>query len=200
MSTVNTCAAADQTLFVERIQPAVEKHARFAFRRLDRGARDEMVAECVAVAWAAFVRLVKRGKNPADFASLIATYAARHVKSGRYVDGIESSKDVLSPRARQMHGIRVEHLSRRNAVEGSEWQEAVRDNGRAAPPDAAAFRIDFPRWLGMLGERNRRLVEDLLVGFRTNEAADKFGISAGRIAQLRSHFFRSWQCFHGEPA
>jgi DNA-directed RNA polymerase specialized sigma24 family protein len=200
MSTVSTSVSVEQTLFLERVRPMVEKHARYSFRGLSRGACEEMVSECVAVAWAAFVRLVDRGKNPADFASTIGRYAVRHVKSGRYVDGVESGKDVLSPRARKRHGIKVERLTRGVTSDGDGWQEAVRDNSQTAPPDAAAFRIDFPRWLSSLGERHRRIVEHLAVGFQPKETARMFGVSAGRICQLRWNYFRSWQCFHGEPA
>jgi hypothetical protein len=200
MSSLCASASVNQTVFVERVLPAVEKHARFAFRSLPRGAREEMVAECVAVAWASFVRLVKRGKDPATFASALGTYAVRHVKSGRYVDGIESSKDVLSPRARKRRGFKVERLTRHNTVEGTEWQEAVTEPTRTPPPDAAAFRIDFPRWLESLGERNRRIADDLMLGNRGDQTARKFGISPGRIAQLRAEYYRLWQRFHGESA
>jgi hypothetical protein len=200
MSTVSTSAGVDQTVFLKRVLPAVERHARYAFRYLSRDEREEKVAECAAVAWAWFVRLSERGKDAANFASVIGEHAARHVKGGRYVDGIESGKDVLSPRAQKRHGIKVERLTRRHAVDGSEWQEAVRDNGHTPPPDAAAFRIDFPEWLSTLGERNRRIADHLMIGNGTGETARTFGVSPGRICQLRTAYCQSWQRFHGEHA
>jgi hypothetical protein len=47
----------------------------------------------------------------------------------------------------------VERLLDRSAL-----TEALADNTVTPPPDAAAFRVDFARWLGSLGDRNRRLL------------------------------------------
>jgi hypothetical protein len=187
----------DQTLFLERVLPAVERHARFAFRYLRGQARDEMVAECVALAWSWFVRLVERGKDVARFATRLAEFAARHVKSGRFVDGKESARDALSARAGRQHGFRVERFERRERSTGDEWREAVADNTQTDPSDAAAFRIDFPAWLTTFSERNRGIVHDLMLGHRTDQTARKFGISPARVAQLRAESFQSWQRFHG---
>jgi hypothetical protein len=197
MSTVSRSVCVDQTLFVERVLPAVERHARYAFRYLRQQARDEMVAECVALAWSWFVRLVERRKDVARFASRLATFAARHVMSGRFVDGRQSEREVLSASAQRRHGFRVQRFERRVQDTHGEWREAVAESAQTPPPDAAAFRIDFPAWLTTLSERKRQMVYDLMLGHRTNQTARKFGVSPARVAQLRAEFFQSWHRFHG---
>jgi len=62
-------------------------------------ARENAVAETVALTWKWFVGLVQKGKHPEEFVSVLAAYAARAVKSGRRLCGQEKSKDVLSPLA-----------------------------------------------------------------------------------------------------
>jgi hypothetical protein len=197
MSTVSRSVCVDQTLFLERVLPAVERHARYAFRHLAEQAREEMVAECVALAWSWFVRLVERGKDVARFASRLATFAAWHVMSGRFVDGRESGRDVLSPSAQRRHGLRVERFERRVQDTHGEWREAVAESTQTPPPDGAAFRIDFPAWLTTFSERNRQILCDLMLGHRTDQTARKFGVTPGRIAQLRAQSFQSWQRFLG---
>ena len=66
------------------------------------------------------------------------------------------------------------------------------------PPDAAAFRVDFPRWLGLLGDRDRRLASELMIGERTGEAAERFGMSRARVSQVRRELCDDWWRFHGE--
>src|SRR5262249_60218730 len=78
------------------------------FRCRDR--QEEASAQMVALSWLFFVRLVRQGKDPMQFPSAIATFAARQVRSGRRLCGQEKSKDVLSPRARQRRNFKVEPL------------------------------------------------------------------------------------------
>ncbi|MGA2067971.1 MAG: hypothetical protein ABSG86_23580 [Thermoguttaceae bacterium] len=69
------------------------------------------------------------------------------------------------------------------------------------PADPVASRIDFPAWLGTLKRRDRKVAQFLAYGNRTGEAARKFGVSEGRIGQLRKELKRAWEQFVGdEPA
>jgi hypothetical protein len=63
---------------------------------------------------------------------------------------------------------------------------------------AAAFRVDFPRWLGLLNDRDRRLASELMIGERTGEAAEHFGMSRGWVSQVRRELGEDWSRFHGE--
>src|SRR5262249_44347388 len=49
--------------------------------------KEELLAELRGLAWAWFVRLVRRGKDVLAFVSALATFAARAVNSGRRVCG-----------------------------------------------------------------------------------------------------------------
>ena len=69
-----------------------------------------------------------------------------------------------------------------------------------APPDEqCAFRIDFPAWRATHAERDRRLLDDLMLGERTLDVAGKYGLSPGRVSQLRREFLTDWRRFISEP-
>jgi DNA-directed RNA polymerase specialized sigma24 family protein len=180
--------------------PRIERHARFCFRQLGcPQGRDDAVAETVPLAWQSYLRLVERGKDPADFASTFADYAARAVRRGRRVCGQEAGQEVLSPRAQALHGFAVRRLpSGPSTLDGSPLEEALLDNAITPPPEAAAFRIDFPAWLATWPERDRRLIEALGLGERTLALADQFGLTPGRISQKRREYHGDWQRFCGD--
>jgi hypothetical protein len=76
--------------------------------------------------------------------------------------------------------------------------EALIDNTQSPVPEQVCFRCDMPAWLDTLSERNRSITEDLMVGERTLDVADKYGVSPGRISQLRRELCRDWQTFCGD--
>ena len=71
------------------------------------------------------------------------------------------------------------------------------DNTRSPVDEQAAFRIDFPAWLASLGDRKRRITEDLMLGERTMDVARRHGLSEARISQLRRELSDSWTVFGG---
>ena len=61
--------------------------------------------------------------------------------------------------------------------------------GKETPlPEQVIFRVDVPEFLSSLPRRNRNLALDLASGMSTTEAAEKYGLSAGRISQFRREF------------
>jgi DNA-directed RNA polymerase specialized sigma subunit len=78
------------------------------------------------------------------------------------------------------------------------WKEPLIDNRRSPVRDQAAFRIDFPRWLQTLPERDRDIVLRLCQGERPVEVARQYGITRGRVSQLRRELHDGWLQFHGE--
>ena len=72
------------------------------------------------------------------------------------------------------------------------------DNTRTPPPAQAAFRLDFPRWLAQLGDRNRRIAEDMMLGETTLELASRHRMTPGRVSQLRREFHAEWSAFTDE--
>ena len=117
----------------------------------------------------------------------------------------------MNPVAQARHHFRVEGLPHTTArghdslyadPHGQDrldaLEERLRDNAVTPPAEQAAFRIDYPRWLSGLGERNRKIAEDMAMGETTLELARKYPLSQGRISQLRREFHADWLRFHGE--
>jgi len=181
------------------ILPKIELHARIAFRHLKcPDKKSDAIAEAVALAWHWYVRLAQRGKDAADFVVALARFAARRVKASRRLCGVENGKDILSPRSQRRFGFTVGTLPSYSTLEGTPYEDALRDNTRAEVPEQVAFRIDFPRWLAGLAERDRQLVQDLAMGHRTKVVAKKYGVTPGAVSHRRRDFHRAWQRFQGE--
>jgi len=190
-------------------------HARFIFRDVscdDR--RADCISETIALAWKWFLRLVEKGKDPRRFASVLAGYAARAVKNGRRLCGQLRAKDVMNPVAQRRHGFRLETLpcsvrtcqeDRYGVVGGQrrqdEFEERLRDNTRTPPDEQAMFRLDFAAWLNSLTVRERKIVRAMARNERTRDLSQQFGVSPGRISQLRRDFAQSWRdfCAEAEP-
>jgi hypothetical protein len=155
--------------------PKIETHASIAFRHIRCPAtRADKIAETIALAWKWFVRLHERGKDINEFMMPFVVLVARAVKSGRRIAGMERPKDLLSERAQRQHGFKVEALptsprasyeARYSKPHGQQdydaFEERLRDNAVTPPPDAAAFRIDFPQWRLSRSDRDRRLIDVL---------------------------------------
>ncbi|MGE3805252.1 MAG: hypothetical protein AB7K24_11320 [Gemmataceae bacterium] len=183
------------------IVPLIERIARHKLRHIiDHDTRADAVAEVVAVCWQWFQRLAEKGKDATRFSARLAYLATRFVACGRRVWGSESLRDPLSPRARRRAGFRLQQLQEHGNYDDPTWQEALIDNTQTPVPDQAAFRQDFPRWLRRLGRRNRRVAEKMLLGERTMDLSRKFGLTQGRVSQLRREFEADWRQFHGEGA
>jgi hypothetical protein len=194
------------------LYPIVSRHARIVFRGRSPADQEEATAEAVAAAFESYVRLKDRGMNPArDFPSALATFAALHVKGDRHVGGKISSTDVLSPNAQRRHGFRVESLSLSTRtsqkllygkVDGQQTQDAfeerLRDDTRTPIPDQVAFRIDFSTFRRAMKGRDRRMALALSVGESASSVARRFGMSGGRVSQLRQQWHRAWQALQCE--
>jgi hypothetical protein len=191
--------------------PIVERQARFAFRDRSAADREEAAAEAVAAAYASYVGLKARGKDPVrDFPSALAAYAVLHVKAGRKMCGRNCTTDALSPLAQRKRGFRVESLhvsagvardhlqSTTDRRRQDEFEDQLRDNTKSPVPEQAAFRIDFPEFLAGLGPRDRTLARFLALGNSAQVAADRFGLSEGRVSQLRKTWRERWCQFQGE--
>ncbi len=185
--------------FLTAVLPKVLSHAHVWSRHIKCShRRDDFIAEMVALSWKWFVRLVERGKDPTEFPTALATFAARAVRSGRRVAGQERARDVLSPVAQARHDFIVVKLPDVATLGDNPLADALADNTVTPPDEQVAFRLDFPAWLGTLGDRNRRVAEALMLGDRTTDVAAHHGMSAARVSQLRREFRREWRAFCGE--
>jgi hypothetical protein len=176
--------------------PAIREQARLAFRAHSPEAKEELIAEVVANAFCAFARLVQRGKEDVAHATPLSWYAIRQVRCGRRVGSAIKSRDVMSP---ANHHVTVEQLDQFDQKDG-EWREALVEDKHAGPADTAAARIDVTAWFRSLSRTKRRIARLLARGEGTGAVAKKFGLSPGRISQLRAELQESWLAMQGEVA
>jgi hypothetical protein len=181
------------------ILPRIQLHGHVSFRHRKPERREEAVAEMIGLAWKWFVRLAEKGKDATEFPMVLARYAALAVHNGRRLCGQEKAKDVLSPRAQQLLGFTVSSLPDGSSLSSTAFAEALLDNTQTPPPEQVAFRLDFPAWRRTRSDRDRRVIDDLMLGERTLDVAAKHGLTAGRVSQLRRHFCEDWERFCGAP-
>jgi len=191
-------SSAHQRQFLAML-PVIAATARRAFDDRDPESREEAVAEVIAVSLRMFASLVHRNRNNVAYATPLANYAIKQVKSGRLAATALNVRDVSSQHCRIRKGVKVARLDRYHRPDEC-WLEAVVEDRRTSPADQAAFRIDFPEWLGQLSARNRKIAEALAFGASTGEVARQFAVSKGRISQIRRELEKSWWAFHGEAA
>ena len=176
--------------------PKIRRHAEMRFRALSSELREEMVQETIVRALLDYLRLVERGKEHVAFATPLARFAIAHVRQGRRVGGRLNSKDISSEYCRRRSGLELESLDSQDA--GGSWREVLVEDRLSSPANVAAMRIDVEQWLKTLPNRSRQLMERLVMGESTSDTARLFGISPGRISQLRRELCRAWYAFHGE--
>jgi hypothetical protein len=145
--------------------------------------REESIAEVLAIAYGTYARLVELGKEDVAFATPLAQFAIRRVRSCRFLGGRLKARDVMLAHHQAAGRTVVErrdHFDR----EESQWREIVVEDHRAGPAEIAACRIDFASWLRLLPVRRRKVALTLARGESTGEAAKKFGVTAARISQV----------------
>ncbi len=187
----------------EALLPAIRSQARFALRHLFGDAQREALQEVVATACVAFARLHQQGRAEVASATSLVRFAVRRYRVGRRVAERTNSEDVTSPACRWQKCARVESLRQRDHTE-CVWEDVLVEDSRVTPADLAASRLDFPAFLATLDDRRRQIAEVLASGETTLDTAQVFGLSPGRISQLRLEFKRGWDRFVGnvtrEPA
>jgi len=188
-----SAASKDRAAFAAAL-PRIERVARHRFRRVgcpDR--REDCVREAVALCWISFLRLAARGRAPETFVTALARYASRAVARGRRAAGCEAAGDIMTrPRT-----LRKAARTRRPIPERTAFDDALADNTRTPVPQQVQFRCDLRAWKARLTEAKRRLVDALVLGHRTRDLAEEFGLSAGRISQLRKEFAEDYAAFCG---
>jgi hypothetical protein len=142
--------------------------------------------------------LARRGALDRAFPSILAKFAEKQTRDHRITGGHLNVKDILSKYCQLNKDVVVERLDRFNDEDGC-WEEAVVVDTRNAPvPEIVAFRVDFKDWLRSLPGRDRKIAKYLSLGHRTSAAATKFGVTAGRISQLRKELAENWRRFVGD--
>jgi hypothetical protein len=182
------------------VLPAVELHAQIQFRRLRAEQREEAIQEAIASACVSYQILASKGRLHDAHPGTLATFAVNFVRNGRHVGGKQdAAQDVMSSVGRRRHGVRLVHFDRQRGQGQTEgWKQLVVADRKHPVPDIAAFRIDFSQWLKTLMRRDRMIIGAMVAGEGTFAVADRFGLSAGRVSQLRRRYEREWRVFQGE--
>ena len=183
--------------FLEML-PTIHGAASYAFRHLRRAVREDLIAEVIANAFAAFRRLIERGRAALAYPTVLAKYAIKQVREGRRVGCKRSVLDVLSPYAQRRKGFSVQQLT--GTTKRGEWQELIVEDRHASPAEVAGFKIDFAAWLKRLKQSKRKIVLRLVAGYTTSEVAEYFRLSGGRVSQLRKELQQDWNEFQAMPA
>jgi len=182
-----------------KLLPAIRRHARVCFRHLPAAAREEAIAEVLADAVLAYVRLESLGKADLAYPGVLARYAIGHFREGRRVGGQSNANDVMSGRCLRRNRVVVQSLYRLDHHTGT-WREVLVEDRHSTPAQIAAVRLDFADWLRTLSNRDRGVAEMLAAGESTASAARIFRVSRGRISQLRRELCENWHRFVGEVA
>jgi hypothetical protein len=177
--------------------PGIREQARFAFRNERPERRQKLIAETIANAYVAFVRLVNRGLEAIVYVTPLTQFAVRQVRDGRHVGGTLNVRDVSSEYCQAHKRIAVARLDKFDERKG-EWKEVLIEDHRSGPAEVAAARIDVGEWFARLPRRKRRIAATLAVGESTKRTARKFHASPGRISQMRRELETDWQDFQGE--
>jgi hypothetical protein len=166
-----TTAHIIRTRFVSLL-PQIQEQARFAFRDEPREHRQELIAEVIANAFVALVRLVERGLSDMIYPTPLAQYAIKQVRSGRRVGCKMNVHDVSSEYAQRAKHFAVERLDRYDERK-REWKEVLVEDRKAGPADTAAARIDIGDWFESLPQHTRNIAETLAGGETTKTTAKK---------------------------
>ena len=182
------------------ILPRIKNHARIYFRHQRCGFKKaDFISETIAMAWKWFVSLAEKGKDATQFPSALATLAAKAVRSGRRVYGQAKSKDIMNEIAQQRHSFSVNRLPDYSTLSVNPYTEALIDNTVSPVPDQVAFRLDWPAWLKTRTRRDRKIIADMARRERTMDLSKKFGLSPGRISQLRGQYQEDWERYCAVP-
>lgn len=112
----------------------------------------------------------------------IAYYAIKRVKSGRQHQ--ESARSMTGPNPRRVaKPVRELFDPRALCREGDD------------PALIVATRLDYWAWMDGLPGRKQRIVRDLANGETTQDVAARYGLSEGRVSQIRRECLESWRAF-----
>jgi hypothetical protein len=181
-----------QREFVDML-PEIRKWVRLAFRQLNPEAREDAIEEGIIHSLLSYSRLHSKGRAEKANASSLAWYAVLAVKRGRPAVGRMNAKEPLSRYSHVSSGVRFER-------QNSEWIDKLVEDKRASVPDQVAAKLDVRAWFATLTKRMNQIAKDLAFGCSTNEVAQKYGVTAGRISQLRRMLEDSWAAFQQEPS
>jgi hypothetical protein len=118
-------------------------------------------------------------------------------RDGRKVGGSLNVRDISSDYCQQRKSIVLDRLDHFDS-EDQAWSEVLVESKECGPAETAICRLDFGSWMKRLPRRLRKIAMFLANGETTTAAAAQFGLSQGRISQIRGELFSAWKLFQGE--
>ena len=104
-----------------------------------------------------------------------------------------NGKEPLSRYAQLGNGIQVDQTQ-------GQWIDTLVEDKRASVADQVAAKLDVGAWFATLTRKMKQIAGDFAFGCSTSEVANKYGVTPGRISQLRRTLEESWLAFQQEPA
>lgn len=163
--------------FVEHLAE-MKRMAESHFRCLDPDKREEAIQNALTLAWKFLYALFNQGRDYPQIWKGVTWYAIRQTKCGRMIQGQVKAKDAFECRRRGR--VRFESVDLNGLI-----------GRKTLVFDQVVFRVDVRRFLGTLKPHNQLLACDLASGMTTTEAAVKYRVTPGAIAQFRARF-KKW--------
>lgn len=170
--------------FVEHLAE-MKRMAESHFRCLDPDKREEAIQNALTLIWKYLYALLVQGRDYSQIWKGVTWYAVRQTKCGRMIQGQVKAKDAFECRRRGR--VRFESVDLNGLI-----------GRKTLVFDQVIFRVDVRRFIGTLKARNQMLACDLASGLTTTEAAVKYGVTPGAIAQFRSRFLRWYDDFFAD--
>lgn len=144
----------------------------------DPDAMEEAVQNSLALTWQSYHALIEqdRAGDPGIIKSIL-WYSLKQTRAGRALSrsGNTNAKDATT--AARTGKVRFESVDLRQFESDS-----------TPIPERVAFRIDLPKFLGTLNDRQRDMADDLMAGERTQDVAKKYDVTPGAVSQFRNRF------------
>jgi RNA polymerase sigma factor (sigma-70 family) len=137
---------------------------------------DDLVADAVSLAWEAF------RDNPEVPLSGFTWYAIHRAKCGKQFR--QSTRSIDGPTDHWRQASKPDRLP---VFKPDDFGRPGED-----PALIAALRIDFAAWFDGFSPRMQAIVEVLILGESTQATAAQFGVTPGRISQLRRELVEDW--------
>ena len=195
---VNTTDTSWQTEFVAHVAPVVDRWARARFKNYRREKRAELVQNSICLAFQYYASLAKRGRTQLVSASALARRAVQHTKAGRRFGSSQAKRDALAHLGTNEEVRKLADNAFSTIGQNVHWSSAIIDPKYANPSDLATVRIDATTWIDSMSPKLRAIAKALASGEATMDVAERFGLSWGRISQLRRELVTSWERFQSQ--
>ena len=181
MTTIN-----DLHDYFVRHHAEMRRLAHSHFRHLEPDQRQEAIQNTLALAWKFLYALFEQGRltHPKAWNGVL-WYAIRQTQCGRMPQGKMRSKDAFECRRRGR--VKFEFVDLQDMI-----------GRRTAVIDQVIFKVDVRRLLSTLTPRQQMLAYDLASGERTQDVAQKYGVTPGAISQFRNRFRKLYDEFFAE--